>query len=78
VKEYVLRIRTPVLKKKEITLDELKDNLESIDGLVLKEAEGQVANVEFDGTIDDLYAALPYDKNQLTIAEPVYYKKAKK
>ena len=71
--DYVLRIRTPTLQKKEVTIDELVEKLGKIEDLTLVSPPAQTMKINYVGTLEDLYALLGYDKRQVIIEQEKTY-----
>ena len=71
--EYVLRIGTSALQKKELTIDEVVRKLQNIEGLTITTPAEKTMQVKYDGTIEDLYALLGYNAKQLVIADLAIY-----
>ena len=71
--DYVLRIRTPALQKKEVTIDELVEKLGKIEDLTMVSPPAQTMKINYTGTLEDLYALLGYDKRQVIIEPEKMY-----
>ena len=65
--KYILAITREAIKQKEFSIDDFVENVKGVEDLVAPDSFGKRVQVEYSGTIGELYESLGYTPNQVHI-----------